>query len=282
MDIRGMIKEFLIDNDKIIDIIFTIGNIILIFVLAKITTKIINKLIVKFFKNQSKLGINTSEQKAKTLTELLKNITMYVVYFVAIIWALQVMGVAPSTILAVAGAGSVAIGLGAQNVIKDIISGFFILFEDQFAVGDYVTIDTMSGVVEVVGLRITKIRDFSGDLHIIPNGSIITVTNKSRGDMRALVDVQVSYNENLDRVLDIIKGVLEGIKKECDYFTEGPSIYGVVSITETVVTVRILARTEPMRQWEAEVEIRRRIKEEFDREGVQMPYQKMVYVNEKE
>ncbi|MEF9935185.1 MAG: mechanosensitive ion channel family protein [Clostridium sp.] len=282
MDIRGMIKEFLIDNDQIIDVIFTIGNIILIFILAKITTKIVNKLIEKFFKNQSKLGIQTSEQKKKTLTELLKNITMYVVYFVAIIWALQVMGVPPSTIVAVAGAGSVAIGLGAQNVIKDIISGFFILFEDQFAVGDYITIDMMSGVVEVVGLRITKIRDFSGDLHIIPNGSIVTVTNKSRGDMRALVDVQVSYNENLDRVLDIIKGVLDGIKKDCNYFTEGPNIYGVVSITETVVTIRILARTEPMKQWEAEVEIRRRIKESFDLEGVQMPYQKMVYVNEKE
>ncbi|MEG2338237.1 MAG: mechanosensitive ion channel family protein [Clostridium sp.] len=282
MDIRGMIKEFLIDNDQIIDVVFTIGNIILIFILAKITTKIVNKLIEKFFKNQSKLGIQTSEQKKKTLTELLKNITMYVVYFVAIIWALQVMGVPPSTIVAVAGAGSVAIGLGAQNVIKDIISGFFILFEDQFAVGDYITIDMMSGVVEVVGLRITKIRDFSGDLHIIPNGSIVTVTNKSRGDMRALVDVQVSYNENLDRVLDIIKGVLDGIKKDCNYFTEGPNIYGVVSITETVVTIRILARTEPMKQWEAEVEIRRRIKESFDLEGVQMPYQKMVYVNEKE
>lgn len=282
MDIQKVIKELLLDNEKAIEMLWTIGKIILIFIIAKIVIKVVNKLIVKMFKHQEKLGIQTSEKKRRTLAELLKNITLYVVYFIAIISSLQVLGVKPSTILAVAGAGSVAIGLGAQNVIKDVISGFFILFEDQFAVGDYVTIGTMSGVVEVVGLRITKIRDFSGDLHIIPNGSILTVTNKSRGNMRALVDIQVAYNEDLDKVLDIMNKVIEGIKKDCDYINEGPSVYGVVNITETVVTVRVTAKTVPMKQWDAEIEIRQRIKAAFDEEGIKTPYQKMVFVDGKE
>lgn len=282
MDIQKIIKELLVDNEKAIEMLWTVGKIILIFIVARIVTKVVNKVIVKVFKNQGKLGIPTSDQKRKTLMELLKNITVYVVYFIAIITSLQALGISPSTILAVAGAGSVAIGLGAQNVIKDVISGFFILFEDQFAVGDYVTIGTMSGVVEVVGLRITKIRDFSGDLHIIPNGSITTVTNKSRGNMRALVDIQVAYNEDLDKVLDIMNKVIEGIKEDCDYINEGPSVYGVVNITDTVVTVRVTAKTIPMKQWEAEIEIRQRIKVAFDEAGIKTPIQKMVFVDGKE
>lgn len=281
-DIKDLMYKLLSENKELIDLIYMIVKIAIIFIGAKIITKVVNKLIVKLFKSQEKLGIQMSEQKRKTLTELLKNITLYVVYFIAIIWTLETIGVDLKTIIAVAGAASVAIGLGAQNVIKDIISGFFILFEDQFAVGDYVTIGTMSGIVEVVGLRITKIRDFSGDLHIIPNGSITTVTNKSRGNMRALVDIQIAYNESLDKVLDIMKRVCEEIKETCDYIKEGPNVYGVVNITETVVTIRVTAKTLAMKQWDAEVEIRQRIKEEFDKEGIKTPYQKMVVFDGKE
>ena len=276
------IKKFLLENEKVIEFLYNIGLIILIFIIAKISIKVINKVIVKIFKNQEKLGIQTSEKKKQTLIALLNNITVYVIYFIAIISALQTLGVKMTTILAVAGSASVAIGLGAQNVIKDIIAGFFILFEDQFAVGDYVTIGTMSGIVEVVGLRITKMRDFTGELHIIPNGTITTVTNKSRGSMRALVDIQVAYNEDLDKVIRILNEVIEDSKKHHDYYEEGPKVYGIVNITETVVTVRITAKTVAMMQWDAEIDIRKRVKEAFDREGIKMPFQKMVFVDGKE
>ncbi|KMT21776.1 mechanosensitive ion channel family protein [Clostridium cylindrosporum] len=282
MDIKLMMNKILLENEKIIQVLWDIVMIIIIFILAKIITSIIKKLIGNIFKHQEKIGIQLSEQKRKTLAELLKNVTMYVVYFIAIISALQTLGIKMQTILAVAGAASVAIGLGAQSLIKDVISGFFILFEDQFAVGDYVTIGLMSGVVEVVGLRITKIRDFSGDLHIIPNGSILTVTNKSRGDMRALVDIQVSNTEDLDNILAVMNRVAEEIKKDCEYITDGPTVIGVVNITETFVTLRIVAKTIPMKQWNAEVEIRHRVKVEFDKEGIKAPYQKMVFVDRKE
>lgn len=282
MDIKQMINKFLVENGVLIDILYKIFTIIVIFITAKIIITVSKKLIEKLFKSRERIGIKISEQKRKTMSELLKNVIVYVVYFVAIISALTTFGVDIKTILAVAGAASVAIGLGAQSLIKDVISGFFILFEDQFAVGDYITIGAMSGIVEVVGLRITKIRDFSGDLHIIPNGSILTVTNKSRGNMRALVDMQVDYNEDLDRVMRVINRAIENIKNECEYIKEGPSIYGIVNITESVVTIRITAKTEPMKQWEAEIEIRQRIKSEFDNEGIKTPYQKMIFINGKE
>ncbi|MEG0641011.1 MAG: mechanosensitive ion channel, partial [Clostridium sp.] len=124
MDFKKLINKFLIENGEAIAVLYIIIKIILIFILAKIATKVVKRLIDKFFNNQQKLGIQVSEQKKKTLTELGKNITMYVVYFIAIVWTLETMGIQKSTILAVAGAASVAIGLGAQSIIKDVISGF--------------------------------------------------------------------------------------------------------------------------------------------------------------
>ncbi|WP_337960997.1 mechanosensitive ion channel family protein [Caloramator sp. mosi_1] len=132
----------------------------------------------------------------------------YTMYFVAAIWIFDI-----KTVIAVTGVAGVAIGFGAQNLVKDIISGVFILFEDQFAVGDYVVIDGLSGFVETIGIRVTKLRDFSGDLHIIPNGTISKVTNKTRGNMRALVDVDIAYEEDIDHAISVIKEVCEEVKK---------------------------------------------------------------------
>lgn len=282
MEIQQMIKKFFLDDEKAWDILYRIIIVVVIFIIAKIIIKVSKKLIEKVFKTREKLGIKSDDKKTQTMSELLKNLIVYVVYFTAIISALNTFGVKTQTILAVAGTAGVAIGFGAQSLIKDIIAGFFILFEDQFAVGDYITIDKLSGTVEVVGLRITKIRDFSGDLHIIPNGAIQVVTNKSRGDMRALVDIQIDYNEDQDRVIKVINEAIGELKDECEYINEGPSIYGIVNITEAVVTIRITAKTLPMKQWEVETLIRKKIKMKFDEEGIKTPYQKMVLINGKE
>lgn len=195
---------------KILKVTF---DIIKILVIAFIGIKIGDILISRFYKLHTKGKIQLPERKIGTLMSLTKNILRYVIYFIAVASILKIFNIEMTSILAVAGIGSLAIGFGAQNLVKDVISGFFIIFEDQFGVGDYITINNFSGLVEEVGLRISKIRDFSGDLHIIPNGEIKTVTNHTRGSMRALVNVGIPYEEDVDRIINVLTQICEDIKK---------------------------------------------------------------------
>jgi small conductance mechanosensitive channel len=196
-------------------------------------------------------------------------------------WIFEAVGFDITTVIAVTSIAGVAIGFGAQNLVKDIITGFFILFEDQFAVGDYITIEGMSGIVEVLGLRITKIRDFSGDLHIIPNGSITKVTNKSRGNMRALVEFQIAYEEDIDNAIKVINRVNKEMKKDFKQIVEGPEVMGVTALGDFGVTIRVFAKTLPMEQWGVEVELRKKIKNALDMEGIEIPYPKRVLVEDR-
>lgn len=255
---------------------------ILIFILTKVLVRIFSSIVENFFERQKNSRFGVSNRRADTLTELLKSIIRYVMYFVAVVWIMDILGFEIKTVLAVTSVAGVAIGFGAQNLVKDIITGFFILFEDQFAVGDFVEVDGMAGIVETLGLRITKIRDFSGDLYIIPNGSIVKVTNKSRGDMRALVDIDIAYEEDTDKVIDIIKRVLEGIKKEKKNIVEGPSVLGITKFGESGTTIRITAKTNPMAQWDVEMEIRRRVKASLESKGIHIQYPTRILVDKKE
>jgi moderate conductance mechanosensitive channel len=277
------ISNFNISTDQFTRFLWIAAKIIAILVITKIIIKVGSTILEKFFKTQkeSKYGLN--ERKADTLSELLKSILRYGMYFVAVIWILEASGFELKTVIAVTGVAGVALGFGAQNLVKDIISGFFILFEDQFAVGDYVIIENMSGIVEVVGLRITQIRDFSGDLHIIPNGSITKVTNKSRGNMRSLVDINIAYEEDVNYAVKVIEGVNETIKNEFkDIVVEGPQVLGITSFGEAGVTIRIVAKTVSMKQWEIEMELRKRIKFALDKERIEISYPKRVFVSQKE
>src|SRR5690606_35032709 len=156
----------------------------------------------------------------------------YVLYFIGTVIILDMFNINTSSILATAGIGGLAIGFGAQSLVKDVITGFFILFEDQFSVGDYVKIDSYEGIVEELGVRVTKLRDFSGELHIIPNGNINTVTNKARGAMRALVKVSIAYEEDIDRAIKILDGVCNRLKQSNKSIEEGPTILGVSDLGE--------------------------------------------------
>lgn len=241
-------------------------------VIAFIGIKIGDILISRFYKLQTKGKIQLPERKIGTLMSLTKNILRYVIYFIAAASILKIFNIEMTSILAVAGIGSLAIGFGAQNLVKDVISGFFIIFEDQFGVGDYITINNFSGLVEEVGLRTSKIRDFSGDLHIIPNGEIKTVTNHTRGSMRALVNVGIPYEEDIDRIINVLTQICEDIKKSRNDVIEGPTVLGITDFQDSQVLITIIAKTEPMKQWEVERDIRYRIKKVFDREKITFPY----------
>ena len=181
--------------------------------------------------------------------------------------------------VAVASAGGFAIGFGTQSLVKDLINGFFILFEDQFGVGDHITIAQYTGIVESIGIRTTVIRDFTGDMHLIPNGSILEVTNHSRGDIRFIVDVEIAYEENIDRAIALIERVSQEFEeKNKDKLRGNIEVLGVLSLNASGVTIRTIGRAEPLSQWELERGLRKAIKLALDEEGIEIPYPKTAIV----
>lgn len=248
-------------------------KIVLLILLAFIAVRTGDAAINRILKEKEEGDRLLPGQRLSTLRTLLRSLIRYGVYFIVFVTILNLLGVKVEAILAGAGVVGLAVGFGAQNLVRDIITGFFILFEDQFAVGDYITTANVSGIVEDMGLRITQLRDFSGELHILPNGIISQVTNHTRGSMRALVDIPVAYDENVDRVLEILRYLMEDIAKDmAGVITQGPDVLGVVAISPNAFTVRITAMTLPMEQWAVEREIRRRVKETFEQEGIQAPH----------
>lgn len=242
-------------------------KIIIIFIIIKIVTRISYVLIERFFKKQQDLKVSIEERKANTLSNILKSLCKYTFYFIGSVPILDTFGIKATSVIATAGVGGLAIGFGAQSLVKDIITGFFILFEDQFSVGDYVEVKGFEGVVEELGIRATRIRAFSGDLHIIPNGNIDIVTNKSRGDMRALVDVRIDYKEDIDRSINALESVGREMLDD-EAITCGPTVLGVTKLEKDDIVISIMAMTKPMEQWAVERKLRKLIKEEFEKQDI--------------
>ena len=272
-------KGISIDMSDIENIVNKGIRIVIIILLMYINIKIGNRLINKFVKNlnESNARFSMDNQKAKTIGEVLKSVLKYMTYFIgaALILSDAFNGIS----VAMASVGGFALGFGAQSLVKDIINGFFILFEDQYGVGDHVTIGTFSGIVETIGIRTTVIRDFSGDVHLIPNGTINQVTNHSRGNIRFIVDVDISYEEDIDNAINVITNVCNKYKNENENIVEPIEVLGVNSLNASSVTIRIIGKTKPLKQWEAERELRKRVKKVLDEEGIEIPYPKTQLVN---
>ena len=272
-------KGISIDMSDIENIVNKGIRIVIIILLMYITIKIGNRLINKFVKKQieSNARFSMDNQKAKTIGEVLKSVLKYMTYFIgaALILSDAFNGIS----VAMASVGGFALGFGAQSLVKDIINGFFILFEDQYGVGGHVTIGTFSGIVETIGIRTTVIRDFSGDVHLIPNGTINQVTNHSRGNIRFIVDVDISYEEDIDNAINVITNVCNKYKNENENIVEPIEVLGVNSLNASSVTIRIIGKTKPLKQWEAERELRKRVKKVLDEEGIEIPYPKTQLVN---
>ncbi|MCT4605830.1 MAG: mechanosensitive ion channel family protein [Marinisporobacter sp.] len=255
-------------------------KIILIFIAMVLAVRLANMAINKFFDNREKFKIRGEEKRINTIKGITNSIVRYTIYFVAFTPILQTVGIDISSLIAAAGIGGLAIGFGAQNLVRDMISGFFILLEDQFQVGDHVEIGTKSGIIEDMALRVTTIRDLNGDLHIIPNGSIDIVTNKCRGNMRAWVDVGIAYEENIDNAMQVLKELCEELAKENEKIMEGPTVLGVTNLGESDVVLSVIAKTVPLEQWAVERELRKKIKERFDEEGIEIPYPRRVVIRD--
>lgn len=219
-------------------------------------------------------------QQVNTARALATSIFNYIMYFIVVTIVLSIFGVNVSSLLAVAGVGGIAISFGAQTLIKDIISGMFIWMEGSITVGDIVTINDLSGVVESIAIRTTTVRDYNGNIYVIPNGDIRTLTNMSRDFKRAIVDIRCPYEADQGRIVEILKDEMEIAGREIQGLTAAPEVMSILSFDTDAVVVRIAAQCPVGEHWRIERDLRTRVKARFDKEGIVMPHYQKIVVNQ--
>lgn len=221
------------------------------------------------------------EKRALTITVILKQITSIAISSIAFMMVLREFRIDIAPIIAGAGIVGLAIGFGAQSLVKDVITGFFILMENQYDVGDVISGAGVSGSVERINLRFTQLRDLQGRVHFIPNGEFRVVSNLTRGWSRAVIDIGVSYDEDIERVQKVMREVADGLRGDPVFgisIIEPMEILGIESFAESSVTIRVLFKTLPGRQWPVAREFRKRLKHRFDELGITIPFPHRVMV----
>jgi small-conductance mechanosensitive channel len=213
-------------------------------------------------------------QRTETLGTVLRSAVTVTVFTIALVMVLDELAIPIGPLLASAGVVGVALGFGAQNLVKDFLSGIFMLIEDQYGVGDVIDTGEAIGTVEDVTLRVTRLRDGNGVVWYVRNGEIVRVGNRSQGWSTAIVDLPVAYTEDIERVQDVIREVLQVLDDDPnwrDRLVELPTVAGVEQITGTTITVRVIAKCLPNENLPVQREIRERVKAAFDAHGVKAP-----------
>lgn len=269
------IRNFItgVKDDPVTNLLIPLGEILLIILITFIVIRIVDKLVDKIFKLSK-----TDSNKANTLRKLIKSVAHYLIYFIAFVSLMIQIGFDPRPVLAGAGIVGLAIGFGAQSLVKDCITGFFLIFESQLEVGDIVQINgQINGTVEEVGLRVTKIREFNQRLHYLANGQITQVTNYNREKMRAIIPVTVPYESNLDLVNQTLENLCEEIKEKYEEdLVEDPEVMGVTNIDQSGVQFTITAICKPDKYWRLEREMRKEAVLALNRNGIQIAYPRSV------
>ena len=215
------------------------------------------------------------DRRVTTLSSALTKTSRWVLYLAALLMILSEVGVAIGPLLAAAGIGAIALGLGAQNLIRDLISGFFLILEDQVRVGDVVDVNGTGGTVEQLNLRTIVLRDLDGTVHVFPNGAIVSLANRTKDWSRAVVEIGVAQHEDIDRVMRVLADVgaeMAEAPEWRDDILEPTEVIGVINLGESSVDVRTITTTRPLTQWDVANELRRRIVNRFDAEGIETPY----------
>lgn len=222
----------------------------------------------------SGVAIERHRQRVQTVGTLLRSIVTVTIYVVMVLTILAILGVQLGPLLATAGIGGIALGLGAQSLVKDYLSGLFLAMEDQYGVGDFVTLGEVSGTVEELTLRYTKVRSANGQAWYVRNGEITTVGNVTQGWSMANVDVPVAYDEDSARVIRLLNEVCEDIDQDTTYehvLLETPTVVGVDSVTATTMTIKITAKCAPNEQWALQRDLRERAMQKLTASGVRGP-----------
>jgi small conductance mechanosensitive channel len=218
-------------------------------------------------------------QRAQTMGSLLKSIVTGIVLAVTVTMVLAEVNINVAPIIASAGILGLALGFGAQSLVSDFLSGVFMIFEDQYGVGDVVDVGEASGTVEAVSLRVTRLRDVNGTVWYVRNGEILRVGNMSQNWARTVLDVGVAYSEDLARVRRVLQEVAHDLWVDDDFkgqVIEEPEVWGVEALAPDGVTVRVTLKTAPLEQWTVAREMRQRIKARFDHEGIEIPLPQRV------
>lgn len=223
----------------------------------------------------SRLGDREQVKRAETIGRVLRYIASTVITLIAGVLILSEFGVAIAPILGAAGVVGLAIGFGAQSLVKDYFTGFFLLLENQLTNGDVVEVGGRSGLVEEVTLRYVRLRDYDGNVHYVPNSQITTVTNKSRGFAQAVIDVGIAYGEDVDEALDVLRAVGRSMRDEPGFaarILDDLEVAGVEKLADSAVVLRCRFRVAPLEQWAVRREFLRRLKRAFDERGIEIPY----------
>ncbi|MGB4847822.1 MAG: mechanosensitive ion channel family protein [Saprospiraceae bacterium] len=256
------------------------GLKILLYIVGAYLLRIIVK---RFFANVIRISVKQDERNPTAHDEKLREDTLirvcvlvinFALLGLVVMMSLQEMGIPIGPMLAGAGIFGIALGFGGQYLVRDIISGFFIIFENQYRIGDVVNFDGTSGKVEDIGLRITTLRDMDGTVHHVPHGEIKKVANFSKSFARVNLDIPIAYASNLDHVIETINRVgveLQSDLKWKDLIIKTPQFLRVDDFTDTAILVKIVGETQSLKQWQVTGELRKRIKEAFDKEGIEMP-----------
>ena len=281
----GAVLSFLVDKPLAI-----LGILVGAFIVGKLARRLVKLLVRRLGRRRARRGPglvirhtpaalrDTSEllssradQRIEALAVALAGATSFVVWLVATLAVLHVLGVRLGPLLTGAGLIGVALGFGAQSLIRDFIAGVFILVEDQFGVGDWVDLGEVTGAVEAVTLRATRIRSVDGTVWHLSNGQIQRAGNMSQHWSRALLDVQIALDSDIDRARDAMKRVADELWHEDRAIIEEPEVWGVQSLGPAGITIRLVAKTKPLEQWRITRLLRERIKAELDREGIEVP-----------
>ena len=224
------------------------------------------------------LGVARLVQRTETLRQIVRSVSKAVLILVVVLTISSELGFNIGPVLASAGIVGLAVGFGAQSLVKDVISGFFILFEDQFGIGDVVKIGDFTGDVERMTLRATVLRNLEGQVYVVPNGNIQNVTVMTKDWARAVLDLTVSHKEELARVFDVLQRIGARLAQDLpDRVLEQPTVLGVEKLDDSGVTIQSVVKTPPFKQADVLREWRRRVKDEFDKAGIELAQKTLAH-----
>ncbi|RKX72028.1 hypothetical protein DRP43_01745 [candidate division TA06 bacterium] len=258
-------------------IIFAAVTIIISYLLIIITKKTIRRIVLSMKKNKKE------SQQFLTISHLFSNILSAFIFFVSTVMILNKFGINTSALVTGAGVIGLAVSFGSQELIKNIISGLFIIIEGLYYIGDTISIDNITGTCEKINLHNTYLRDFTGKLHIIPNGEIRKIANMNRGFLRVIIKVGINYSEDVEKAMRIMKDVIDNYTDEIkNSYLKESAVQGITELGDSAVYIRGLIKVVPSIYWEANRELNKRVLYAFNKNGVGIPYNTQTLILKKE
>jgi small-conductance mechanosensitive channel len=256
-----------------------IAILLVAYLIKRFARSFIERIIRKVVVPDHFLSKEAEKKREDTLIGIISGAGNIIIWLTALLMALQELGVAIGPLIAAAGIAGLAFGFGGQYLIRDLISGLFIIFENQYRVGDVVCFDDICGLVEDITLRMTTLRDMDGTVHHVPHGEIKKVSNLSKHFSRVNINIGISYSANLEKVIEVVNRVGQELAQDPDWkesIIKPPQFLRIDDFADSAIIIKILGDTKPIKQWDVAGELRKRLKIAFDKEGIDIPFPQMV------